>query len=231
MTAEVCLTPELIHQHELQSKLVVVIDIFRATSCMVTGLSSGVKAIYPVETVEECLKLGAKGMIMAGERGGQKLADFDIGNSPYEYMQDSVKGKDVAVSTTNGTLTLKKSMDAKEILVASFLNITSTAKYLKEQKLDAVLHCAGWKGTPNVEDTLFAGALLNELDVALTGDSALLAHHFYKCNKQDLLAVAQSSGHAHRLAAFGVTKDIEFCVTRDVYDGVIKLEGDHLIKI
>ena len=84
---EVCLTPELIHQHELKGKIVVVVDIFRATSCIVTGLASGVESIKPVGSIEDTLVLGEQGYIMAGERDGKKVDGFDMGNSPFEYME------------------------------------------------------------------------------------------------------------------------------------------------
>ena len=115
---EVCLTPDLIHQFELKDKIVVAVDIFRATSCMVTGMAHGVEAIYPVATVEDCFALGRdKGMITAGERGGAKIEGFTIGNSPYEYMKDEFKNKSIVVTTTNGTRTILASLEADQILI------------------------------------------------------------------------------------------------------------------
>ena len=108
-TIEVCLTPELIHHHAVKGKIVVVVDIFRATSCIVTGLANGVTAIRPVGEVDETIKLGKQGYIKAGERGGIKVDGFDIGNSPFEYQSDLVKGKKVAISTTNGSQAILKS--------------------------------------------------------------------------------------------------------------------------
>ena len=101
-TIEVCLSPELIHQHELEGKVVVVVDIFRATSCIVTGLAHGVPAIKPVAEVDEAFKFQKEGFLAAGERGGQKVEGFDLGNSPFEYMEDRMKGQKVVISTTNG---------------------------------------------------------------------------------------------------------------------------------
>jgi 2-phosphosulfolactate phosphatase len=232
MQVEVCLTPELIHQHDLTNKLVVVVDIFRATSCMITGMAHPIQAIYPVETVEECTELGRKGMVMAGERGGEKIAHFDIGNSPFEYMRPEWKGRDIAVSTTNGTLTIKKSEGAEEILIGAFLNLSATAQYIQRQSKEVLIHCAGWKGTPNLEDTLYAGALIEALeDTTLIGDSALLAQALYLQNKSDLLAAARKSGHAARLAGFGITRDISFCIEEDNYQVVVRYEKGRLVRI
>ncbi len=233
MRVEVCLTPNLIEQHELSNKIAVVVDIFRATSCMITGLANDVNAIYPVATVAECLAMGKQGMIMAGERGGEKIAEFDIGNSPFEYLSETVKGKDVAVTTTNGTLAISKSDDAHEVLIGSFLNLSVLATYLQQQARDVVIHCAGWKGTPNLEDTLFAGALidqLNENDISLINDGAHLALSTYEQHRHDLLAAGKSSSHAQRLASFGVTKDIAFCLEVDKYKVLVKMEGKKLVQ-
>ncbi len=231
MLAEVCLTPELIHQHELEGKIAVVIDIFRATSCIVTGLNEGVDAIYPVETVEECLALGEQGMVTAGERGGKKIEKFDIGNSPFSYREAHLKGQKVAISTTNGTLAIKRSLAASEVIIGSFLNLSITLEYLQKKDMPVVFHCAGWKGTPNIEDTLYAGAAIYHGSFDVQGDSALMARDLYSNHQGDLLAVASRSGHAERLCGFGVKGDIEFCLTSDVYQSVIRLEEDHLIRI
>ena len=231
-TIEVCLTPELIHQHELEGKIVVVVDIFRATSCIVTGLAMGVAAIKPVGTIDETLELGKRGYVMAGERGGKKVDGFDMGNSPFEYMDQELIGRKVAISTTNGSQTILKSLSAKEILIGAFLNIKATAEYLLEKGNGVVIHCAGWKGTVNIEDTLYAGALINKLNGThkVIGDSAVLAAKLYVDNQSNLLSLANQSSHAHRLAGFGAEKDLEFCVTENEYAVLVKLEGDHLVS-
>lgn len=232
MNVEVCLTPALVEQFDLKSKVVVVVDIFRATSCMVAGLSNKVKAIYPVATVEECLDLGKKGMLMAGERGGIKIPEFDLGNSPFDYLQDHVEHKEVAVSTTNGTLALSKSKSADEILVGAFLNLAATTQYLKQLNKDLVVHCAGWKGTVNLEDTLYAGALIDRIgQVVLKDDAAFLAHSLFLQHQDNLLGAAEKSAHAQRLAGFGIKKDIAFCLQDSIYDTVIRMEGEKLVRV
>lgn len=232
-TIEVCLTPELIHQHALEGRFVVVVDIFRATSCMVTGLACGVAAIYPVSTVDSCLALGSTGMLTAGERGGVKIEAFDLGNSPFEYQQEFVKGKSIAVSTTNGTQAIASSAGAKEILIGAFLNISATAGFLKLHADHVLIHCAGWKGTPNLEDTLYAGALIDCLknSFALEGDTAILAKDLYLSHQHDLYGAAKLSSHAKRLAGFGITEDISFCVKPDVYSVVCAMQGDKIVTV
>ena len=218
-TVEVCLTPDLIQHFSLKGKIVVVVDIFRATSCIVTGLAYGVNAIYPVETVEECKAFKKKGMVIAGERGGEKVKGFDVGNSPYEYMNDEFQGKDIAVTTTNGTQAILKSIGADQILIGAFLNLRAMADQILDMEKNVVIHCAGWKGMVNIEDTLFAGALINEIKSThhALGDSAFIAENLYQLHHIDLLQAAHNSSHAKRLAAFGIEKDLDFCMEMSLY--------------
>lgn len=221
-TIEVCLTPALIDQFDLKDKIVVVVDIFRATSCMVAGMGSGVKSIYPVAAVEECFALGKEGKIMAGERGGIKVEGFDIGNSPFHYMDKACVGMEIAVTTTNGTLAISKSIGADEILIGAFLNISAISKYLSQTNKNIIVHCAGWKGTVNLEDTLFAGALIDRLIAThdADGDPALVAACVYHQNKLNLVAAAETSSHAKRLSGFGAKEDLAYCMTADEFEVV-----------
>lgn len=228
---EVCLTPDLIHQHSLKGKVVVVVDIFRATSCIVTGLSNGVKTIRPVGEIEECLELGNQGYLMAGERDGIMVDGFNMGNSPFEYQSEEVIEKKIAISTTNGSQAIIKSKEADEIIIGAFLNLDAVGEHIRESKKDIVIHCAGWKGSPNLEDTLFAGALIDECaeEITAIGDSALLAHQLYIANHENLYGIAKQSSHAERLVGFGIEQDLEFCMTENEYQVVPKLVGEELV--
>ena len=225
------MTPELIHLHELEGKIVVVVDILRATSCMTTALANGVQGIIPVASLDECKSYKDNGFICAAERGGEAVKGFQLDNSPFSYMDEKLKGKTIAVTTTNGTLAITKSLEAEEVLVGSFLNLTSIANYLKSKPNHLVIHCAGWKGQVNTEDTLYAGALISQLleDYEIDGDGAQLAHNFYESNSSNLLAVVEASAHAKRLAKFDIIKDIKFCLEIDKYD-VIPLLKDGVLE-
>ena len=234
LTIEVCLTPKLINQHVLQGKIAIVVDIFRATSCIITALSENSTAIYPVSTVDECLKLGSQGMLTAGERGGIKIEGFDLGNSPLDYL-GKVSGKEIAISTTNGTIAVEKSKSAEQVIIGSFLNITATLEYLIDQNLPVVIHCAGWRGVPNIEDTLYAGALghqLNDHGYLAINDSAKIALDLYRQNMKSLLQKALKSNHAERLRKFGISKDLDFCFQVNKYLNLNgKLTGSKIVKI
>ena len=98
-----CLSPQLLPLHQIEDKIVVVVDILRATSSMTTAFAYDVASITPVPTLADCRVLKEKGYITAGERGGQKVEGFDLGNSPYDFMDHQLNGKNLAFTTTNGS--------------------------------------------------------------------------------------------------------------------------------
>ncbi|MCX2743371.1 2-phosphosulfolactate phosphatase [Mangrovivirga sp. M17] len=232
-TIDVCLSPDLLHLHSIEDKLVVVVDILRATSCMTAGIANGVESITPKASLEECRELKAKGYTIAGERNGEKVEDFDLGNSPFGYMDDELKGKKIAVTTTNGTVAINKSRNAKEVIIGSFLNLSAVAEYCKKSQYNLLVLCAGWKGKVNMEDSLFAGALVEAL--ADTHESAcdppLMTAKMYEAAKDDLLGFVEKSSHVNRLKRIGIGKDIEFCLTIDKYSEIPVLKGEKLIKL
>jgi len=232
-TVDVCLSPDLLHVHDISDKVVVVVDILRATSCMTTGIAHGVNSITPFADMEECMLMGAKGYLTAGERNGKKVDGFDLGNSPFDYMQDFVKGQDVAVTTTNGTVAIEKSKHAVEVLIGSFLNLRAVAEYLKAQSQDVLILCAGWKGKVNLEDSLFAGALTSAMkpDFENACDAPMLAETSYYEMKDDLLARVQSSSHAKRLNRLNIKKDIAFCLQHNEYDVVPVLRDGKIVDL
>ena len=230
---DVCLSPELIHLYNLENSIVVVVDVFRATSCMVTAFAHQVKSLIPVATVEECANYQAQGYLAAAERDAQKLEGFELDNSPFSYMVPQVAGATIAVTTTNGTLAISKSKNAVKVLVGAFLNLKSVTDYLKNQPYDVLVHCAGWKGKPNLEDTLFAGALVESLkdDFGIAEDTALMAQKLYNLNKGNLLAAVSNSSHVKRLQRLGIQKDIAFCLIENEYDVLPILRGNALVDI
>lgn len=231
---DVCLTPDLLHLHKLDNSIVVVADIFRATSCMVTGLAYGVKSITPVASVEECKFLQDKGYIAAAERDARKVEGFDLDNSPFSYMHESLIGAQIAMTTTNGTLSISKAKSsAVKVMIGSFLNLGALANHLKTEPYDVLVLCAGWKGRPNLEDTLFAGALAEALkdQFMLLEDGTLMAQRLYLQSRENLLASVSNSSHVRRLQRLGIQKDISYCLQTDLYDVVPVLRGGTLVSM
>ncbi len=232
-TIEICLTHELVYQHELAGKIVVITDVFRATSCMVAGLATGVQAIKPVIEVDDCRELQKQGWLAGGERHAQMIEGFDLDNSPFSYMEERALGRKIAMTTTNGTLAVNKSLEADEILVASFGNLTATANYVRLQGKDVVVVCAGWKGRPGLEDVLFGGALALKLAETFeaSGDSTHLAMAGFEIAKSDLLSYLQRASHLQRLKSLSGGLDIPFCLEIDRFDVVVRLNEDQELTL
>ena len=162
---------------DLRGTVCVVFDVLRATSTFVTALHNGAKAVIPVAEIAEALALRQKqpGVLLGGERDGVKIragqtggGDFDLGNSPREYMPEMVRGKTIVSTTTNGTRALRACAGAKTVLAASFLNLTATAQFIRQlQPAQILLVCAGTRENMADEDVLAAGALCEILDAPL----------------------------------------------------------------
>lgn len=215
---EVSFSPDLYNVYRNDEAIVVVIDIFRATSAICNAFEFGVNSIIPVKEVEEAKEYQQKGYIAAAERQGQVVEGFDLGNSPFHYMNDEVRGRDVVLTTTNGTRAISIALDAHQIVIGSFLNITALSNYLKKQERDVLLLCAGWKGRYNLEDSLFAGAMVDRLagDVFNElSDSATSAQHMFHSAKGDYDAFLKNSSHRRRLSNLNLEKDIAFCLRED----------------
>lgn len=208
------------HLYQVSDCAVVVVDILRATSCMTTAFAHGIDHIKPFAKLDDCLGMRAQGYYTAGERDGKKVEGCDFGNSPFEYMQENVRGKKIAFTTTNGTQAIAKSEGAKEIIIGSFLNLKPVVDHLEQSANNVLVVCAGWKGKVNLEDTLFAGALVESLKDIIEPDcdAPLLAQHLYNLAKNNLVGFLQNSSHVKRLAKLNIHKDIEFCLTPNQYN-------------
>src|SRR5690242_3218940 len=215
-TVDVCLSPDMMHLYEISDRTVVVVDILRATSCMVTAFAHGVHHIVPLANLESCKAMKRHGYITSGERNGHKVDGFDKGNSPFEYM-DGMKEAMLAFTTTNGTEAIHRSRSAREVVIGSFLNLSAVAKHLLASDNNVLILCAGWKGKVNLEDTLFAGALVNKISEKISPecDAPLAAQHLYELARDNMVGFLGNASHVRRLARLDVTKDISFCVTPD----------------
>jgi 2-phosphosulfolactate phosphatase len=232
---DVCLSPALIPLYKVEEYIVVIIDIFRATSSICYGIENGAEAIIPVSQVEECAAYAEKGLgyLLAAERDGKVVEGFDFGNSPFSYTKEKVAGKTIVLTTTNGTHALHLSRGAKKIVIGSFLNLTSLCNWLKSQNDNILLVCAGWKNNFNLEDTLFAGAVADQLSGFgfKPDDAAIAAYDLYQTGKQDINAYLKKTSHSERLKKLGIEKDIEFCLQVDLTTAIPVLDGERLVKL
>lgn len=230
---DVCLLPELVRPEMVTGKVVIVIDVFRASSAIITGLAHGVDHFLAVTNPEEARQYQQqKGYLAAGERGGEQLPGFDLGNSPFDYRLEKVKGKSVVITTSNGTRAIVAAQGAKALFTASFLNISTMLEYLNRQPEDVLLLCSGWHGALSMEDTLLAGALLQGMtDFTGQSDEHYLAGYLYKQNQDNLLEFLKGGAHAQRLIKLGFEKDVIFCVQKDKFSFLAEIEGFRIKKL
>ncbi len=216
------LSPALLHLYNLKDTIVVIIDVFRATSTIATALYNGATRVIPVAGVEECKKIGGgiSGAITAGERDGKVIEGLQYGNSPTEYSREFIEGKTLVITTTNGTKLLHMALEngCAEVITGSFINLSSVCEHLISQGKNVILGCSAWKDRFNLEDTLFAGAVVSRIKQHFTihDDASLMAEEMYKLHHQDLFQFIRLTTHWHRLSAYGLEKDLEYCVTEDI---------------
>ncbi len=231
---EVCLSPALLHLFEVKDVVVVIIDIFRATSTIAAALDNGASYVLPVSSVAECIELGTiiDNSVTAGERDGKIVEGLKHGNSPLEYPTSFIQNRPLILTTTNGTKLLHMVDGAAEIIAGSFLNLDAVCNYLLKIGKNVLLGCAAWKDRYNLEDTLFAGAVVNKIGHAfnINCDSARAADHLYETSvRGGFLGVLKDSSHYRRLASFGLEKDMEYCTTPNLHPIVPILKNGKLI--
>jgi 2-phosphosulfolactate phosphatase len=216
------LSPSLLNLYDISDSIVVIIDVLRATSTIATALYHGAKEIIPVDSVAECIKLGRQmEVITAGERDGQIAEGLQYGNTPFQYTEEFIKGKTLVLTTTNGTRLLHMALaaNAKGIITGSFCNISAVCDYLSAQKKDVVLACAAWKNRVNIEDSLFAGAVINRIKSNFRSlcDASQIAETLFEQANGNLFDFMKekNASHFHRLMGFGLEEDIRYCLTED----------------
>ncbi|TXJ24723.1 MAG: 2-phosphosulfolactate phosphatase [Chitinophagaceae bacterium] len=221
-TLNTSISPALLHLYDLSNSVVVIIDVFRATSTIASALYNGAKCVIPVDSVPKAIEISRNiDGIAAGERDGQIAEGLSHGNSPLEYGRDFIGGKTLVLTTTNGTRLLQMALErgADTIISGSFPNLSSVCEFLLRENKNVVLGCAGWKDRFNLEDTLFAGAVISRIKkhFEINCDSSLMAETMYTKHKNNLLGFAPKLTHYHRLVErFGLIEDIKFCLTEDV---------------
>src|ERR1700748_281761 len=187
------LSPALLHLYDLSHAIVVIIDVLRATSTIATTLHNGAKCVIPVDSVAKCIELGRQiDGITAGERDGKIAEGLEYGNSPFEYPREFVEGKTLVLTTTNGTRLLHMALEkgAKEIITGSFPNLSAVCDHLLEMNKNVILGCAAWKDRVNMEDALFAGAVISKVReyFEINCDSSHMAEAMYEKGKKDLFS-------------------------------------------
>ena len=231
---EACFSPYLYPVYADTESIVVVVDVFRATSAICVAFHYGAEKIIPVATVEEALEYKKQGMLAGAERNAVKLDGFDFGNSPYDYMGSHVKGQTIALTTTNGTQAIEAARNAYKVVIGSFLNLDVLSEWLVKQNRSVLLLCSGWKNKFNLEDALFAGALTGQLKEKnpnyVLGDGCLAIKYLYQIGKERPTRFLNYSSHKDRFAKLSLKEDIRYCLNFNMAPVVPVLEGKFLVK-
>lgn len=234
-SVEVCFTPSNYKYFKDRFEIVVVIDVLRATSAICSAFQNGVKSVIPVATLDEARDYQNKGYLVGAERQGEIVEGFDFGNSPYSYLQPSLKGKEVVLSTTNGTRAISIAKDADTVVIGALNNITSLVDWLAKQNKNVLCLCSGWKDNFNLEDTICAGAIADELlktgKFTADEDSTVGAKYLYLSSRDNYFGFLKSSSHRRRLKRLNLNEDIKYCLTPDKTDVIPILKGEKLILL
>jgi 2-phosphosulfolactate phosphatase len=232
---EVCLTPSVFPEFRNDEAIVVVVDVLRATSAIITAFMHGVRRIIPVATLEEAKAYKDKGYLVAAERDGIVRDFADFGNSPYNFQKEMIRNREIVYSTTNGTQCIMMARHSHRVLIGGYLNLKALADYIIDEQRDLLILCAGWKNKFNLEDTLFAGALaemvLNNPDYFTICDSALASIDLWSMAQPDMMHYIEKAAQRHRLKKNGLDDVIEYCHTLDLTTIIPVLNENYLIRI
>ena len=234
MNIELILSPALYAGRQTQlPHAAVAVDVLRATSSICAAFQAGVESIVPLDTLEAVPSYRDNGYLVAAERFGKKLLDATCGNSPTEYLAMDLSGKRLAYSSTNGTVSILTAADADPLYVGAFANISALADKLHDVA-NVVVLCSGWLSDPSLEDTLFAGALIDKLlsaghEVRMVNDAANMALDLWHIAQRDPLYYCAKASHVRRLRDLGCEADLRWCFQPDTLSVVPRYVDRRLI--
>ncbi len=232
----VCLAPPLLPEMSINGNhIIVVADILRATTTICTAFDQEVARIFPLYDLENALALKKQGYFIAGERNGRKLDFADAGNSPFDLMTSDIKDKTIVFATTNGTQAINLAGTLGKTVIGAFVNLPVLSQWLCSQTENILVLCAGWKNQFSLEDTIFAGALIEELlkdeSFIVSGDEAHAALDLWNAAKTDLYGFIKKASHIERLKLVGEGVSIEYCFKVGTSRSIPMLENGYLVNL
>ena len=219
----------------IDNRTVVVIDVLRASSVMITALANGAKAFIPVKTIEEARKRAQEyppgEIILAGERDTKLIDGFHLGNSPLDYTPEKVKGKSIILTTSNGTRALNKLDGATKVLIGSFLNLKAIIQQLLSSQ-EVVFVCSGTNNNFSMDDAMCAAAITDNLmkhKVLKLSDMALTLHKTYQSEPDNLRLLLKDCYHLNLLIGNGFEKDVDYCLQESLIHYVPEMDSNKII--
>jgi 2-phosphosulfolactate phosphatase len=223
-------TPELTPSNQVP-ECAIAVDVLRATSTMATVLAAGGEAVQVFSDLDKLISESenwpSEKRLRAGERGGGKVAGFDLGNSPLDCTAELVEGRRLFISTTNGTRTLQRVQDAKVVLTGAFVNRAAVVKYIIDKRPETVwIVGSGWEGSFSLEDTACAGAIAHSvwehsnspLEEIAGNDEVFSSIALFSQWKDNLLGLLHNASHGQRLLRLDCHEDLKYCSQTDILD-------------
>lgn len=231
---EVCFAPTQYELYKSDYKICVVIDVLRATSAICTAVNNTTK-ILPVSTLEEARSYQKKGYLAAAERGGQIVEGFEIGNSPFAFMDPDLRDTTVVLTTTNGTKAINMAKDMDIVVIGALNNLDVLCQWLIEQEEDTLLLGSGWKDKFNLEDTICAGAIADQLiksgKFKAEEDSTIAAKYISRSARDNIFGFLKASSHRRRLRNLDLNEDVKYCLTPNNLDCIPILKNGVIEKL
>ncbi|MEH2373948.1 2-phosphosulfolactate phosphatase family protein [Nostoc sp.] len=223
-------TPELTPTNKVP-ECAIAVDVLRATSTIATVLAAGGEAVQVFSDLDQLIEVSekwpAQKRLRAGERGGAKVAGFELGNSPLDCTPELVQGRRLFISTTNGTRALQRIQDSPNVLAAALINRAAVVQFLQELQPETVwIVGSGWEGSFSLEDTVCAGAIAHSLLQQTTlspeelagNDEVISAIALYSQWQDNLLGLLHQASHGQRLLRLECQEDLKYCSQTDILD-------------
>lgn len=232
-TVEICFSPALYPYYHSDYSIVVIVDIFRATTTICAAFENGLKSLTTIADIEEAKAIKQQGFLVAAERNVKKVDFADFGNSPFDYTMEKIAGKHLYFTTTNGTQAVERSKNASEILIGAFSNIDALKQHCIRSGKNVLILCSGWNNKFCIEDTIFAGALAQKLlendDFTSKSDAVTVAISLWNIASKDLITYIRNTEHYERLVKNNLEDAVGFCLTENTTSVVPKYNKEHNI--
>ena len=217
--------------------LVVVVDVLRCSSSIVTALANGATDVTAVKSVSEARALKRKNPshVLAGERGGLPPNGFELGNSPRDFSAKNVQVRSVVITTSSGTQAINNASGARVVLIGSFLNMSAVAekalRMAAERGIGLTVAMSGKLGAFSLEDFLCAGGIVSRWDGEGLefSDSAYASLLGYRATSDNILSHVLRGTHAQELVELGLGEDVSLCCEVDRYAVVPVLRDGKIV--